>query len=127
MNSFFSFFLDVVSFNTPKARAFNLSAIFALLAIIPTSYLESFPIKCVFKHFLIPLFFNGSCPIDGIFSGCNCPACGMTRGMSRLLHGDFTGAYDYNKLVFLVFLLMAGVLIWNVYVLIFRVKTKKGL
>lgn len=107
--------LDIISFNTPEARFFNLDSILILLRIIPTSSLESSPIKCVFKTYLLPLIFKGSCPTTGIFVGCNCPACGMTRGMSRLLRGDFLGAYEYNKLVFLVFLVMILLLVYNGY------------
>jgi len=31
-----------------------------------------------------------------------CPGCGMTRGIMHLVHGDFTGAAEYNKLSFVV-------------------------
>ena len=99
-------FLDLVSFNTPQAKVFNLSAILIALASVPTKYLSYSPVKCVFKNVILPLVFRGNCPTSGIFAGCECPACGMTRAMSRLLHGDIVGAYNFNKGVFLVLLVM---------------------
>jgi hypothetical protein len=106
-----TFFIEILSFSTPKARVINLSSIFLLLTVIPTKYLIYSPVKCAFKNFLLPLFFHGHCPISGLFANCNCPACGMTRGMSRLLHGDFSGAWNFNKLVFIVFTIMMFILI----------------
>ena len=99
-------FLDLVSFNTPQARVFNLSAILIALAVVPTKHLVYSPVKCVFKNVILPLVFRGNCPTSGLFAGCECPACGMTRAMSRLLHGDVVGAYGFNKGVFLVLLVM---------------------
>ena len=37
-----------------------------------------------------------------ILFGKECYACGMTRGIHHLLHADFTGAWGYNKLSFIV-------------------------
>ena len=31
-----------------------------------------------------------------------CWGCGLTRGMMHLIHLDFVGAYNYNKLSFLI-------------------------
>jgi hypothetical protein len=106
-------FLDIVSFGSPQAIVFNISSILIGLAIIPTGDLEKSPLKCIFKHFLLPLIFKGNCPTSGIFADCNCPACGITRGVSRLLHGDIKSAYSYNKLVPLVFLTLMVLLIIN--------------
>ena len=110
-----SFFLDLLSFNSPKAIVINLSSIFIILASIPTEFLNYSPVKCVFKTIIFPLIFGGVCPEEGFFAYCNCPACGMTRAMSRLLHGDLVGAYGFNKLVFIVFIIMVIVLITNLY------------
>jgi hypothetical protein len=106
--------LEIISFGTPKAIVFNLTSILLILAAIPTNYLAYSPTKCVFKTFILPILFNGHCPATGIFSGCQCPACGLTRAMSRLLHGDFVGALNYNKIVFLVLSVMIVVIIINV-------------
>jgi hypothetical protein len=105
--------LDIVSFGSPQAKVFNLSLILLILGIMPFSSLGSFPIKCVFKNLIFPLIFRGNCPSSGLFANCNCPACGLTRAMSRLLHGDFVGAYNLNKLVFVVFLVMVVLIIIN--------------
>ncbi|MBD3310296.1 DUF2752 domain-containing protein [Candidatus Woesearchaeota archaeon] len=105
--------LDLISFDSPQARLFNLSAILAALSAVPTDKLGYFPIRCVFKHVIFPLIFGGKCPESGIFAGCNCPGCGMTRAMSRLLHLDPTGAYAYNKMVFVLFAVMVALIIIN--------------
>lgn len=46
------------------------------------------------------------CLFKNIF-GTECYGCGMTRAIFSLLHFDFSGAYTYNKLVFLVAPLLA--------------------
>ncbi|MBN2459767.1 DUF2752 domain-containing protein [Candidatus Woesearchaeota archaeon] len=95
--------LDLISFNTPQAIVFNLVVILLVLALLPTSTITTFPSSCIFKNFILPAVYHGDCPDSGLFAGCECPACGLTRAMSRLLHGDFAGAWDFNPLVFLVF------------------------
>ncbi len=106
-------FLDFLSFDSPQAKVLNLSFILIILRIIPTNLLSASPVKCIFKTNLLPLVFKGHCPVSGIFGGCNCPACGMTRGMSRLLRGDLIGAWNFNKIVFLVFLVMVVLIAIN--------------
>ncbi|MFA6461275.1 MAG: DUF2752 domain-containing protein [Candidatus Woesearchaeota archaeon] len=64
---------------------------------------------------IIPLFFHNHCPITGFFSGCNCPACGLTRAMSHLLHGEVSLAWGYNKGVFLVLLVMISLIVINAW------------
>ena len=105
-------FFDILSFGSPGAIVFNLSLILLILAIIPFNYLIYSPVKCVFKHVIFPFIF-GSCPTSGLFSECNCPACGLTRGMNRLLHGEFSLAWEYNPLVYLVFLIIVIMIIVN--------------
>ena len=108
-------FLDLLSFGSPQAIVVNITSAFIFLFAIPTEYIDKSPVKCVFKTFLIPLIFGGNCPESGIFAECNCPACGITRGLSRLMHGDLTGAWNYNKLVPFVFLTMLTLLIFNIF------------
>ncbi|MFC1741961.1 DUF2752 domain-containing protein [Nanoarchaeota archaeon] len=128
MKSWFSdvkkIFLEFVSFDSPRAVVVNLSVILGGLAAVPTSVLSQGPGLCVFKHFLLPLVFNGDCPSDGFFAGCSCPACGMTRGMSRLLHGDPSGAWRFNRMVFVVLAVMVGLIVVNA-VRIVRQRKKK--
>lgn len=111
-NSFY-FFLDLLSFNTPKAIVINILIIFTILFFMPTSELHYLPIRCVFKYFLLPLIYKNNCPTSGLFAGCECPFCGLTRAMSRLLHGDLKGALDYNILVIPLYIAMITVLIIN--------------
>lgn len=101
-----NFLLDLISFNSPQAIAVNLFLIFLILAILPTEWLTYSPVKCIFKHVILPIVFHGNCPSFGLFANCECPACGMTRGMSRLLHGDINGALNYNGLVIILFIVM---------------------
>jgi hypothetical protein len=116
------FLLDLISFNTPSAIVINLSVILIFLFIIPTEFLKYLPIRSVLKDFLLPIIFNGSCPIIGVFKDCNVYSTGETRGLSRLLHGDLVGAYYYNPLVFLVFVVIIILIIVNVLKII---KSKK--
>lgn len=106
-------FLDLISFGSPQAILFNLSTILILLFIVPTKYLIYSPAKCIFKNILLPLIFKGNCPTTGIFANCDGPACGLTRAMSSLLHGDFYAAWNFNKGVYLLFSIMIIVLIIN--------------
>jgi hypothetical protein len=43
------------------------------------------------------------------FTGIPCPACGSTRSLAACSHGDFSAAFFYNPLLFL---LCIGVCIW---------------
>lgn len=101
---FKKFFLDLISFGSPIARLIDFSGILIILRILPTSVLSQLPTKCIFKTYILPIIFYGHCPGSGFFAYCNCPACGITRGMSRLLHGDLQGALNYNKIVPVVFI-----------------------
>lgn len=48
------------------------------------------------------------CPFYAL-TGYSCPGCGTTRGLHRLLHGDFIAAFKFNPLmmVMLPLLLLA--------------------
>ena len=111
-NKFFMFILDCISFNKPKAIVFNLSSVLVALAAIPQSYLSSSPVKCIFKT-IGEYAFHGHCPASGFLAGCNCPACGLTRGMSSLLHGRLHEAIAYNPLVLPLFLTMIVLIVIN--------------
>jgi len=41
------------------------------------------------------------CPFR-LLTGFNCPGCGTSRGLHRLLHGDLIGAFQFNPLVMLL-------------------------
>ncbi len=59
----------------------------AFLAAAPVEWLDHGPTLCLFKRIL----------------GIECLGCGMTRAMSRLLHGDLAGALVFNRLVVVIF------------------------
>lgn len=90
--------LDIISFNSPQAKVFNLTSIFIIAATVPTDKLKYLPIRSIYESvFHIQLYSSG-----------------MTRAMSRLFHGDFIGAWEFNKLVFPVFLTMLILNIINI-------------
>jgi hypothetical protein len=93
-------FLEFISFNSPRAIVINLILIFLILSVMPTPSLKYLPIKPVFKEMILPLIFKGDCPTEGVFKDCDVYSTGQTRAMSRLLHGDLKGAYQFNKLIF---------------------------
>jgi hypothetical protein len=98
---------------SPRAVVYNLSAIIITLAIIPTAFLERFPTKCIWKSYILPIFFHQHCPTSGFFSGCNCPGCGLTRGVSRILHGDIKNGLEFNKLSIIVLAVMLVIITIN--------------
>jgi len=42
--------------------------------------------------------FFPACPFRAL-TGLNCPGCGSTRGLHRLLHGDVIAAFEFNPLM----------------------------
>lgn len=49
-----------------------------------------------------------------VITGLPCPACGATRSVVALLHGDFVRAWQFNPIVFLV---IAAVFAFDLYAL----------
>jgi hypothetical protein len=41
--------------------------------------------------------------------------CGMTRAVQHLIHLDFETAYHFNKLSFVVFPLLIGMILWELW------------
>ena len=52
-------------------------------------------------YVIILLLLDISCPIKAV-TGINCPGCGMTRAMIRLIHFDISGAFSYHRMFFSV-------------------------
>ena len=44
-------------------------------------------------------------------SGYHCPGCGMTRACMHMIHFDFVGAWQYNKMSYIVFPILCGLLL----------------
>lgn len=61
-------------------------------------------------------FDNGqSICISVLLLNKECYGCGMTRAIQHLIHMDFSSAYAYNKLSFIVFPLFAGMTLWELH------------
>ncbi|MFN7423744.1 MAG: DUF2752 domain-containing protein [Chitinophagales bacterium] len=58
-----------------------------VLFLLPKTFFDQGPTLCIFT----------------LITGINCPGCGTTRACMRLIHFDFQGAWDYNKMSFLLF------------------------
>ena len=110
-----SVFLEFLSFDSERAKVINLSSILFLLAIIPTKIIENGHSICIFKNFIFPTLFGEGCSFLG---GCNCPACGMTRAFSNILHGNIKRAWSFNKLAFISLTIMVALVIINAIKLI---------
>lgn len=50
---------------------------------------------------LVVFYYLVGCPIRWM-TGVSCPSCGMTRAAMALLKFDFTAAFNYHPLVFLL-------------------------
>ncbi len=118
--NFKKIFKEFISFNSRRAKIINFSALLVTLRIIPPEKIGSI---CIFKNFIFPLVFE-SCPTKGLFVGCNCPACGLTRGTSYFLHGQIKEAIYLNKLVLLVVPFILFLILINAYYLIKKRKKK---
>jgi hypothetical protein len=58
-----------------------------LLIMLPKTFFDHGPTTCIYT----------------LLAGVNCYGCGMTRASMRLIHLDFVGAWEFNKLSFIVF------------------------
>ena len=98
-------FLFVLSLSKPFSRVIIFSLGLLILFLIPTKNLQYLPVRSVYEslfHFK---------PYSS----------GMTRAVSRLLHGDAMGALNFNPLVYLVIPIAIFILIRDV---IYLIKTK---
>jgi hypothetical protein len=94
--------LDIISFDSAQAKVFNFITMFIIAGVLPTDKLKYLPIRSVYENvFHLKLYSSG-----------------MTRAMSRLFHGDIAGAWQFNKLVFVVVLTMLVLIIINLIICI---------
>ncbi|MBS3099838.1 DUF2752 domain-containing protein [Candidatus Pacearchaeota archaeon] len=85
----------------------------ATLFFLPAQYLQKSSFHCIFKTYILPLFFNGNCPTTGFFANCDCPACGLTHAAQALVHGNFQQALAYNLLVLPLFIVFFSLIVIN--------------
>lgn len=111
-------FFEFLILGSPRAVVVDFSIVFIVLAIIPTAFLGQPGGICLWHRFVLPWIFHGYCPETGFFAHCFCPGCGITHAISRLLHGDLSGAYYYNHLVFLVAVIILIIFATNIIKLI---------
>lgn len=91
--------LEHLAFDSPRARTLNLLGILGLATAIPTDRLHWLPVRSVWEN---------------VF-GFRPYSSGMTRALSRLLHGDLEGAWAFNPLVYVVLPLILGLIGWNAW------------
>ncbi len=84
--------MEVIETNAKRKLAFSvlkLAVVFItplVLIILPVTFFDNGQSICLSKLLL----------------GMDCYACGLTRAGMRVIHLDFTGAYEYNPLIFIV-------------------------
>ena len=83
---------------------------FVYLMILPVDYFDEGQSIC----------------LSVLLADTKCYACGMTRGIQHLIHGDFAGAWSYNKLSFLVFPLAVALIAQSIFQLIFKKEKSEG-
>ncbi len=82
-----------------------LLSVFSLtLLILPADYFDTGSPMCV----------------SVLLLGKECYGCGMTRAVQHLIHFDFESAYHFNKLSFVVFPLLVGMILWELWSRFFK-------
>jgi hypothetical protein len=77
-----------------------------------SSYWNIFKLSACFFLIIILLYFTHiGCPIKFI-TGISCPACGMTRAVLAILHGDTHAALNYHPLVITLPVLLISVIVY---------------
>lgn len=62
-----------------------------VLFLLPLHWLEGFGTVCLIKN----------------ITGYECPGCGMSHAVISVIHGNFSDAFNYNKLVIVIFPLLS--------------------
>ena len=68
---------------------------------------------CFFLIIILLYFTHIGCPIKFI-TGISCPACGMTRAVLAILHGNIHTALNYHPLVLILPVLLISIIIYMV-------------
>jgi hypothetical protein len=85
----------------------------ALIAKIKLGVFLLFP----FALFLLPLHTLDTLPsvcLIKLITGHECPGCGMTHAVLNVIHLQFTNAFNYNKLVVVIFPLLSYIWLLNI-------------
>ncbi len=101
----FKKFLFILGLSKPFSRVIIFSLGLIILFFLPTNKLHYLPIRSLYES-----IFNFK-PYSS----------GITRAVSRLLHGDVIGAWNFNPLVYLVIPIILFILVKDI---IYLVKTK---
>lgn len=72
--------------NLAKLTLVLLTIAFVVLLILPATYFDTGRAMC----------------LSVILTNKQCYGCGLTRGIQHLIHFDFAGAWQFNKLSFIV-------------------------
>ena len=85
--------VELLSLSTARARLMVFSGISMLVFVTPYSFLDHAKLS-LYERFHIPS-----------------PSIGLTRAYWKLLHGDPSGAWNRNKLIYLVICIIVGILL----------------
>lgn len=93
-----------LSFRFVITYIFNLVIVIAplVLILLPVDYFDKGQSICLSK----------------LIAGVECYACGMTRAIMHLIHLDFSGAWEFNKLSFIVFPMLFPLWLKSLYIIL---------
>ncbi|MCX6804708.1 MAG: DUF2752 domain-containing protein [Patescibacteria group bacterium] len=100
--------LNIIGLQTPMARLTVFTGTTICLYSISYSSLLQTPTLSLFSRLNIPS-----------------PSIGLTRAYWLLIHGDLNGAWQMNKLVYLVALVLAGIIVVDGIALLRKVASTK--
>jgi hypothetical protein len=84
--------------NKAKLFASALGVAFITLLLLPANFFDTGQAMC----------------LSVLLANTTCYGCGMTRAVQHILHFEFSTAYEYNKLAFIVVPLAMGLFIWEI-------------
>lgn len=86
---------EIISLSTARGRLIAFGLVLTILIVLPTNKLSLLPVKSVYESVFNFVPFSS----------------GVTRGVSSILHLDFSGAWKYNPLSFAVLGMVAVIMI----------------
>lgn len=102
IKSFLTNLFLVLSLSKPISRIIVFCSGLTILWFLPTDNLHYLPVRSIYESFF----------------GFKPYSSGITRAVSRLLHGDSAGAWNFNPLVYLVIPIVLIILVKDVVYLI---------